>query len=179
MKKILVIGIIFILLGGVFCGAAYAMSEKYVDSKLIDTNASFASEDVGKIYIGDMVASVKFLKAEGRDIYVKAENIVESEFKCTLKNNYTLDISYNPGAVKFGFISLPSFILEPAWNSKPPVINIYIPDDKMFDEVYFSGGVGSVRVEEINTKSLILNGGVGENDIKNIYVENLKINVGV
>ena len=178
MKRILIIGIILILLGGVFCGAAYALGEKYVDSQLSGSSAVFSSNEVNKIYISDIVADIKFYKSESGDIAVKAENIVESEFKCQL-NGGTLEISYNPETIKFGFISLPSFIFEPAWKTNSPVIEVYIPEGKIFDEVYFNGGLGSIETEQLNAKSLIINGGVGDYDIKNIYVESLKIGVGM
>jgi len=178
MKKVIIIGVIFILLGGIFCGAAYAAGERYVDSKLSDGFFEvFVLDDVNKIYITDIVASVEISKYEGSGIAVKAENIVETDFKCSLDKNGVLEISYNPDAIKFGFISLPSFIFD--WKNKSPVISVYIPDGKMFDEVKFDGGVGSVNAEQINARSLIIGGGVGEYNIKDMITENLKIDGGV
>ncbi|MCL1859689.1 MAG: DUF4097 domain-containing protein [Oscillospiraceae bacterium] len=177
MKKILIIGIILILIGGVFCGAAYAVGERYMDSQVVDVSAAYSSDKVNKINITENVANIKFLRSGGGDIIVKAENIAESEFKCLLTEDNILQISYNPRSVKFGFINLPSFIFD--WKNKSPVINIYIPEGKIFEEVKFNGGVGSINVEQINAKSLIIGGGVGEYNIKNMITENLRIDGGV
>jgi len=177
MKKMLVIGIIFILIGGVFCGAAYAFGERYISAELTDASVSFTAETITKINISEHVAEIKFIKSGSTgDISVKAENILESEFKCELVNN-TLKVSYNPSTIKLGFIVMPTSIFN--WNNRSPVINIYIPEGRSFDEIYFGGGVGRVAAEEINAKSLVLAGGVGEYNINNMNAGNLEIDGGV
>ena len=175
MKKILVIGVIFILIGGVFCGVAYAVGERYMDSKVSDMVDVFSADKINKISIDDNVANIKFLKSDNGEITVKAENVVESEYKCSVTEDNVLKISYNPSSIKFGFITLPSFMLK----STTPVINVYIPDGKEFEEVKFKGGVGSIDVAQINAESLIIGGGVGAYNIENMTTEYLKIDGGV
>ena len=177
MKKIITIGIVFILIGGVFCGAAYAMGEKYMDSTVTDISGVFSLDSISKINITDNVANIKILKSDGGDITVKAENVVEKYFKYFVADGDTLQISYNPSSVKFGFITLPSFVFD--WKNKSPVISVYIPDGKIFDEAKFNGGIGSINAEQINADSLIIEGGVGEYNIKNMIAENLKVNCGM
>ena len=178
MKKMLVIAIICIFIGGVLCGVAYAAGEKYVEAQLTDISKSFISENINKISINDYVAEIKLIKygGENKEISVQAQNIIENEYKCEMIND-TMKISYNPTMVKFGFISLPTGIFN--WRNKTPVINIYIPENKKFDEVNFGGGVGKIQTDEINAQVMILAGGVGEYDINNISVGRLDINGGV
>ena len=177
MKKMIIIGIIFILIGGVFCGAAYAYGERYVDNQLTDKSTSFTADNINKMDINDYVAEIRIIKSNNMsEIAVKAENIIEEEFTCELTNT-TLKISYNPNTVKLGFISLPTRIFS--ITKKPPVINIYIPEGKQFDEFYFGGGVGRVAAEEINAQFLNLNGGVGEYNIDNMNVGRLEVSGGV
>jgi len=179
MRKILIVGMIFILIGGVFCGAAYAAGEKYTESKMGDITSSFDADGVSKINIRDHVAQIRILKAEKNSgILVKAENVSETGFKCEQSGN-TLNISYNPNTIKFGFLSLPAFVAEPFWSNNNPVITIYIPDDKLFEELHFGGGVGDVEIERIQAKSFVIDGGLGSYDVKDIYAESLKIRGGV
>ena len=179
MKKILIIGLIFVLVGGVFCGAAYAAGERYADLGVTNVAAIFFAEDgVAKINIGAHVGDVKILKSERNsgDIYVEAENVGETGFVCEQSGD-TLNISYNPK--KFGFVPLPDFIIRPFWSAKAPVITIYVPEGTSLEEVYFDGGVGNTEVRQIQTKSFVINGGLGNFDVKDIYSENLKIDGGV
>ena len=179
MNKILIAGVIFILIGGIFCGAAYAMGEKYMDSTVTNTSEIFANDKINSIYISENIAEIKILKTASNsgEIKVTADNVLLDEFKCLIKNDSTLEISYNPKVVKFGFISLPSAIFN--WGSKTPKIAIYVPDGRIFDEVRFNGGVGEVNAEQINAQYVILNGGVGEYDIKEMNAGKLDINGGM
>ena len=179
MKKILVVGMIFILIGGVFCGAAYAAGEKYADSKMTNITKTFAVSGIDKIYIEDYVGSIRIFEGENSsgEILIVAENVAETWFRCE-QSGETLNISYNPTMIKFGFISLPAFVIEPFW-SKNPSISVYIPEGKQFSEVCFGGGVGDTEIERIQAKSFVINGGLGNYDIKNMYAENLEIKGGV
>ena len=173
MKIIIVIGIVFILCGGIFFGAAYAFGERYIDSKTEDRSEIFKLSSIEKLDIRDSVANINFLKNNnGDEILVEAKNVISDELTCESSGN-TLKISYNPRAVKFGFISFPSWIFN--WNTKIPEINIYIPESKIFDDVYIGGGVGTTQIEILNTKYLTLSGGVGNVKAKNIVTENLRI----
>ena len=174
MKKMFIIAVIFIGAGALFCGAAYAAGSRYVDSNLTDVSAAFTTNDISKIEINEHVAEIKFLKTNDSEIRVQAENIIESEFECFV-NSSKLEISYNPNTVRFGFISLPRAFIT----YKTPVITVYIPEGKFFDEVHFGGGVGRTYVEEIITDSLVISGGVGEYDIKNIIAGSLRLDSGV
>jgi len=178
LKFIIVIAIVFILIGAVFCGAAYAFGGMYVDSKLDNDNSSYASPSVSKIEISDGVANIKLLKSsdDNGEISVKAENILLEYYKCEISGG-ALKISYNPDKYKFGFISFPSFFFER--NMKSPEINVYIPAGKVLDEIYFKSGVGNISIEEINAESFIIGGGVGNYDIKNMTAGSLRINGGV
>ena len=176
MKVIIIIGLICILIGAIFCGVAYAVGGRYVNSQVTDITTEFNADNVNKININEIVANVNIIKSGGtRDIIIEAEKIIESEFKCELLSN-TLKISYNPSQFKFGFINIPSFIYD--WRNTP-VINIYIPGDKIFDEIYFNGGVGNINAEAINTQSFVISGGVGDFDMKNLTASSLEINSGV
>ena len=180
-KPIIVIAIIFILAGGVFCGAAYAFGENYMNSKTENCNESFESAAINKLEIGDHVANINITKSGdgGGNIIIKAENVLPEHFKCETANN-VLKISYNPTAFKFGVISVPSFIFDPAsWNRKTPVINIYVPEGKLFGEINFKGGVGNIRADEIIAENFIIGGGMGNYDITNMTTVNLKINGGM
>ena len=182
MKIIIVIAIVFILAGGIFIGAAYAFGERYVDSKLENYSAVFddtADAKVNQIHIDDMVADVRFLKAgndETSGITVEAENIVLDNFKCEVNNNI-MTISYNPSTVKYGFISLPSFVFD--MNTKLPVIKIYICEGKVLDEVNFISNVGNISSEELNTETFIISGGLGNCNIENLTAGNVRIDGGV
>ena len=179
MKKILVLGIIFILIGGVFCGAAYAAGEKYVDKKTTDITAEFSASGVDKINVGAHIGTIRIVQSQNSgEILVVAENIAENEFECESSGG-TLYVAYNPKTVKFGFISLPAFVGEPFWGKKNPAITIYIPKDKLFDEIYFEGGVGDTKIEQISAKSFVLSGGVGNFEVQNIYAEGFLIKGGV
>jgi len=178
MKKIIIIGLIFILLGGVFCGAAYAAGEKYGDSQLGGTSDSYLTDDANKIYISNYAAEIEILKSDSGKIEVETENIAVNDFKCSV-NNSTLEISYNPGTVNFGFISIPSFVLDSGFNSKNPVIRIYIPEEKIFDEIKFDGGLGSIDIEQLKSEAVIIKGGAGSYNIKNMITEKLDITVGM
>ena len=168
-KIIIVIAVVFILIGGIFFGAAYAFGEKIVDMQVNDISKDFTSGDVNRINVNGVVANVRIFKNSGDSgsISIKAENVIESEFKCDISNN-SLAISYNPTTVKFGFVSLPSGLLN--WSKNTPVINIYIPDGKLFDEVDFTGNVGGVNIEDINSKNFTIDGGVGSFTSDNMTV---------
>ena len=179
MKKILIIGIIFILIGGVFCGVAYAAGEKYMDLKLTNFSTNFSAESVSRINIGKHIGDIKIVSGENSgELMVRAENVAESGFVCDLSGG-CLNISYDPHTIKIGFISVPSFVFEPFWNTKNPVITVYVPDGASLDEVYFDGGVGNTEIDNVKANSFVINGGVGNYSAKNIYAKNIKIEGGV
>ncbi|MCL2772291.1 MAG: DUF4097 domain-containing protein [Oscillospiraceae bacterium] len=176
-KIIIIIGVVFILAGGLFCGAAYALGENYVDGKTTDISEDFTSGDVNKLNINNTIASVKIFKGDDNaagSISIQAENVIESELKCDLSNNI-LTISYNPTTVKFGFITLPSGLFN--WNKSSPVINIYIPADKLFDEVYFTGNIGNINIDDISAKDFTIDSGVGNFSADNMTVSG-NLNIG-
>ena len=174
MKKMIVIGLICILVGVVICGAAYAMRG---NADLKDTNVSFSGNDVNNINISAGIAHIRILKSadNSNEIVIKAEDIILEDFKCEIKNDDTLKISYNPSSVKFWFITLPSF----GSGIDKAKINIYIPEGKVFNEFIFDGGVGKIEAEQINAQSIKIDGGVGEYDVRNITTGSLKVNGGV
>jgi len=180
MKKMIATGIICLLIGVAFCGAAYAMNDGNSSSDLSDTKHSFSADGISKIHIKDHVANVKIFKASGNDntgeIIIKAENIVASELIIS-DNGGTLSLSYNPRTAKFGIISLPRLNFNKP--NKMSVINIYIPEGKVFDYINLDGGVGTVYAEYLNAGSIIVDGGVGTYDIKDMTAKNLKVNGGV
>ena len=180
MKKILIIGLVCILIGGLFVGAAYSLGERYIDTNLTSSDVSFTTDDVKNITVGDHIAEIRFVKDTGSsgNITVKAENIIESEYSCSLANG-ALDISYSPKSVKIGIISLPPFMFNFNNINKPSIITVYIPNGKIFDEVYFKGGVGKVEAEQINAQSFTAEGGVGAYDIKDMTTGTLNVKVGV
>ncbi|MCL2814128.1 MAG: DUF4097 domain-containing protein [Oscillospiraceae bacterium] len=180
MRKILIIGIIFVLIGGVFCGAAYAAGEKYTDLQLTATISEFAAGGISEIHIGNYVADIRIFKSEANSsgIVVKGENLAEEGFVCE-QSGGVLNISYNPKKINFGIISFPSFVFEPFWKNRGPVINIYIPEEKYFDGIYIDGGLGNAEITDIRAKSFFISGGVGNLGIKNIYAENLEIDGGL
>jgi hypothetical protein len=180
MKKILVIGLIFILIGGIFCGAAYATGEKYADSELADIRFAFAANSVDKINIGNYIAEIKIIKGElnSSEILVTAENVEGEVFVCG-QSGGILSISYDPEKLKFGFFHFPTFVFEPFWNNRYPVIKIYIPEEKLFDEIYIEGGLGDTEIAHIEVKSFVIKGGVGNYNIKSIYAEKLYIEGGL
>lgn len=180
MKKILVIGLIFVLIGGVFCGAAYAAGEKYTDSQMTDITSEFAAGGVAGIYIGNYVADIKIIKGEANsnEILIKAENVAENGFLCDVSGG-VLNISYDPDKVRFGVISFPSFVFEPFWKNARPVISIYIPEEKYFDEIYIDGGLGNAEIARIQAKSFVVSGGVGNLAIRDIFAESLNIDGGL
>jgi hypothetical protein len=177
MKKILITALIFVLIGAVFCGVAYAVGEQYVGNQLSNSSKNFSAGEINKININDYVAEVMFFKSNNtNDISVKAENIIIEDFKCEVVND-TLKISYNHKNVRIWGISIPSGVFN--WKNRTPVINIYIPEGKVFDEIYYGGGVGRIVTEELNAKSLIIAGGVGDYNIDNMTVGRLEIGGGV
>lgn len=180
-KSVILIATILILAGGVFCGAAYAFGEGYMSSKIESLSESFEAASVNKFEINEHVANINITETnnDSGNIIIEAENVIPEHFKCEVTNN-VLKISYNPSVLKFGFISVPSFIFDPtAWNRKTPVINIYIPGGKMFDEINFKGGVGNINAEKLNAEVFIIGGGVGNYDINNLSTESLRIDGGV
>ena len=179
MKKMVITGIICVLIGVAFCGAAYAVSDGNVESNnLRDKKFTFPSAGIKKIHIKDHVANLKIFKApaDSDEIVISAENVLVEELKVS-ESDGVLSISYNPRTVKFGVVSLPK--LNFGKINKMSVINIYIPENKTFDSFYFDGGVGTTYAEYITAGSVILDGGVGTYDIKNITADSLKLNGGV
>jgi len=173
MKIIIITGIILILIGGALWGAAYALGGESMKENFSETyNGDFTVLNVEKIEIGDHVGEIRVFKnvENTEKIIVTAENIKASNFNCSVTDNKTLKIKYNPGFL--------SFIFKPFWSANS-VINIYIPEGKLFDEVNFKSGVGKTVIDAINAKSFMIDGGVGSFDIKNIYAENLNIKGGV
>ena len=177
MKKMLWIGVICIIIGGIFCGAAYAVGENYVSANMEFCEDIFNSNDVNRIELIQNVANVKFLSGgNSESIKIEAENILIPEYKCSVSDGI-LQIKYNPRSVKFGFVSFPTGIFN--INNKMPEIRIYIPAGKKFDEVNFDGGVGKIETTQLNAKALMLNGGVGEYNIKGLTTDSLTIESGV
>jgi len=177
MKKMLTTALICIGVGLAVCGVAYAVSGNSTDENLTDTIVYFSSDDVNKINIKEHVSAIKIFKStdNSSDIMIKAENIIAEAFSAVEKNG-SLEISYNPHTSKIGNISLPKINLG---LNKTAVINIYIPEEKIFEEVRFEGGVGTVNAEHIKTGSIIINGGVGTYNISGMIAENLKVDGGV
>jgi len=178
MKKMVITGIICVLIGVAFCGAAYAVSDGKVEANLRDKKVSFPAGGVNKIHIKDHVANVKIYKAPAgsEEIVISAENIIIEEFKAS-ESGGVLTVSYNPRTVKFGVISL--LKLNFGKINKMSVINIYIPENKTLDSFYFDGGVGTIYAEYIAAGTVTLDGGVGTSDLNNITAGSLKINGGV
>lgn len=173
MKKVMVIGIICILIGAIFVGLAYGFGGRYVNSKLTDASKTFSSAEINKLNIEEIIANVKIFKSgDAGNIEIKAEKVIENELKCEVVNG-VLKISYNPSRLKFGPITIPSFIYD--WNNTS-VINIYIPEGKVFDEICYTGGLGNIEAEEINAQAIIISGGAGDYNIKNMTVGSLEIN---
>lgn len=170
MKKFLIIGLIFILAGGLFCGAAYAVGEKNADSLLGAFDTSFPAAEIKKIEIGEHLAEINFAnsKSDAKTITVNAKNISESDFECRLVGDDTLYISYDPPPNKrFGFISLPVFHFS---NRVFPVITVYIPKDLDFESVRFGGGVGEVNIDELTVADFTIGGGLGNYCINKLTV---------
>ncbi|MCL2095657.1 MAG: DUF4097 domain-containing protein [Oscillospiraceae bacterium] len=176
MKKMIITGIICVAVGIAVCGAAYALSGRSVSGDLSDSSVYFPSDGINKINIGEHVAAVKIFKSSDNsgEIKIEAENIILSEFKASEKNG-VLEILYNPTIFKLPFISMP---IGFGYN-KFSVINIYIPEGKIFDEVKFGGGVGTVNIEDITAGEVIINGGVGTYDIKDMTAGSLRVDGGV
>ena len=177
MKKMLVTALICIGVGIAVCGAAYAISGNQTNADLSDSVVYFPAGDIDKISIKEHVASIKIFKSgdNSGDIMIKAENIVNGEFKASEKNG-VLEISYNPNMTKIGILSMPRINFG---ITKTPVINIYLPEGKLFDEINFNGGVGTISAEYLNAQSVYIDGGVGTVDVKNMTAENLKVDGGV
>lgn len=56
---------------------------------------------------------------------------------------------------------------------------VYVPEDMEFEKVGISGGVGSIYIENLQTKELEMALGVGETKIDSLKADNAKISTGI
>lgn len=160
----------WILIGGVvlFFFAGRQVSTQQL-SNVSHTFGAGHLENIQNFKISDFAAKVNIMKSKSNEISIKAENIIESELKCSISADKTLVISYKPKW--FGFFSLPNF-------NKTAVINIYIPEDKAFDNFDIRQGIGNIDAEYIKTNRFNIAGGVGNSTVTG-DMENIDIRGGV
>lgn len=65
------------------------------------------------------------------------------------------------------------------FNRNDKLITVYIPEDMNFSTVDISGGVGSIRIDELKTESLKMSLGVGETMVGSLDAKSAEINTGI
>jgi len=174
LKIVIIAGVALILGGGLVYGAAYAIGERNTNARVASLTHTFPSNrNISSLRVDEMVARVNIRQSAGDEIKVEAVDVVEEYFKYDIADG-TLRISYNPGFRSFGFINIPWLT-----NRRTPVINIYVPEGMVFENVDIAGGVGDYNIEYINADSFNLDGGVGRVTVENSWINRLEIDGGI
>lgn len=100
-------------------------------------------------------------------------NIDNVELKIRNGNNFRIKVS-DEEHISYSDLENRLIICEEGINlfdSNPEVI-IYIPEDKVFESVFLTTGVGSVNIEEVKAKKMKLELGMGSVIIDNLEISN-------
>jgi len=175
LKLVLIAGVALILGGGLFYGAAYAIGENRTDSKVTSLTHTFPSNrNIKSLKIEGMVAKVNIRQNSENEIKIDGQDILEEYFEYEISTSGTLKLSYNPSWKGFGIINIPGMA-----SRKTPVIDIYVPEGMIFENVDIDGGIGEYNIEYINADNLDIDGGIGKIIIKNSRIDKLKVDGGV
>jgi hypothetical protein len=176
LKLVLIAGAALILSGGLVYGAAHAIGERRSDSRTTSLTHTFPSNrNISSLRIDGMVAKVNIKQNTENEIKIDAHDIIEEHFKYEIEANGTLRVSYSPNWKNFNFINIPGITKA----HKTPVIDIYIPEGMVFENVNIDGGVGEYNIEYINAGNFKLDGGVGKITVRGSRIDKLKIDGGV
>ena len=203
-RFVIMCGLIFILIGTLITGAAYAYGRKnyaYANNGgAADTYAqNFDINAVKSIKIHEVTANIYIEK--GNRFSVVAENVQKDILQCELiQGVLTIRYKEQGGWFNIGFIKFPlKDITNPTlfwgWNDSPKIY-IYIPEGKIFDELLIEDNLGNIKVDKIlcnnlnilsnvgnvtadnfNTTSLILKDGLGNADLTGTVSGNDNINI--
>lgn len=151
------------IISAIVFGILGAASISFLGDTLFSTNSTTYVDDTYEIY-----GEVRELKID-LDI---------SEFEIRTAYDFSLEVSNVSDRFEMinnnGILRIKDAVSNRWFNvgDKKSTIILYIPEEYVFDKIEIKTGVGTTRIEELNTKSLKLEIGMGSAIIDNINVTN-------
>lgn len=137
------------------------------DGKTIDFTDTFTGVD--RLDIENSTG--KLIIKQGNELRIEAENVNEG-FKAEV-NDGTLTISDDDSRYEFFWFHFNGF------NNPNSKITIYLPEDFIADEAYIDSGAGTVSIDGLFAKTLVVSAGAGAVDGNHLYAEDVTFDGGV